>query len=133
MRTEEARSNSRVVIGTVRGDIHDIGKNIVIMLLKAALFDVIDLGTDVSAGRFVDAVLREKPDILAMSAMLNMTMLEMGTVVKEVEKAGLRKGIKIIVGGAPVTTDYARSIGADAVAKDAFEGVRSCRSWVGVS
>ena len=123
----------KVVIGTVRGDLHDIGKNIVATLLKAAAFDIVDLGTDVPAEKFVEAVRERKPDIMGMSALLTVTMTEMETVIKELEKAGLRGKVKVIIGGAPITSDYAKKIGADAAARDAVEGVNICKTWMGVT
>ena len=116
----------KLMIGTVQGDLHDIGKNIVVTLLKAANFEVIDLGVDISAEQFAEAVKKNKPDIVAMSALLTTTMIEMEKVVKTLEKAGLKKKVKIIIGGAPITAEYAQKIGADAAAKDAVEGVRTC-------
>jgi corrinoid protein of di/trimethylamine methyltransferase len=130
LKAGEIKSAGKVVMGTVRGDMHDIGKNIVVTLLKAANFDVADLGVDVSAEQFVEAVKKNSPDIVAMSALLTTTMIEMEHVVKELQKAGLKKKVKIIVGGAPVTPEYAKKIGADAAAKDAVEGVRTCTQWM---
>lgn len=120
----------KVVIGTVRGDLHDIGKNITITLLNAAGFDVIDLGVDVPPEKFVEAVKENKPDIVGMSALLTTTMIEMENVIKALKEAGLRDKVKIIIGGAPITKEYAEKIGADAAARDAVEGVNICKSWV---
>ncbi len=120
----------KVVIGTVRGDLHDIGKNIVSMMLEASEFSVIDLGADVSAEAFVDAVKKDKPNIVAMSALLTVTMVEMENVVDELKKAGLRKKVKVIIGGAAVTEEFAKSIGADSYGSNAVEGVRFCKQWV---
>jgi len=130
LKTGDIKPVGKVVIGTVRGDLHDIGKNVVVTLLKAANFDIVDLGVDVTAEQFVKAAKENNPDIVAMSALLTTTMIEMENIVKSLEKAGLRKKIKIIIGGAPITTDYAKKIGADAAAKDAVEGVRICSQWV---
>ena len=130
LKAGDVKATGRVVIGTVKGDLHDIGKNIVVTLLKAAGFDVIDLGIDVPAEKFVEAVKNNSPDIVAMSALLTTTMTEMENIIKELEKAGLRDKVKVIIGGAPITPDYARKIGADAAAKDAVEGVKICKSWV---
>ena len=129
----DLKVTGKVVIGTVRGDLHDIGKNIVATLLKAAGFDTIDIGTDVPAEKFVEAVRERKPHIVGMSALLTVTMTEMETVIKELEKAGLRDEVKIIIGGAPITSDYAKKIGADAAAKNAVEGVNICKTWMGVT
>lgn len=128
----DLKITGKVIIGTVRGDLHDIGKNIVVTLLKAASFEVIDLGVDVPAEKFVKAAREHKPDILAISALLTVTMPEMETVIKEIEKSGLRSKVKVIIGGAPITTEYAKKIGADAAAKDAVEGVNRCKMWMGV-
>ena len=129
LKAGDVKATGRVVIGTVKGDLHDIGKNIVVTLLKAAGFDVIDLGIDVPAEKFVEAVKNNSPDIVAMSALLTTTMTEMENIIKELEKAGLRDKVKVIIGGAPITPDYARKIGADAAAKDAVEGVKICKEW----
>jgi len=129
LKAGDIEAAGKVVIGTVRGDLHDIGKNVVVTLLKAANFDIIDLGVDVSAEQFVQAVREHNPDIVAMSALLTTTMIEMEKIVKELEKAGLRDKVKIIIGGAPITSEYAEKIGADAAAKDAVEGVRTCTEW----
>ncbi len=116
----------RVVIGTVRGDIHDIGKNLVAVMLRVNGFEVIDLGVDVPPEKFVEAVRTYKPDILGMSAMLTTTMLEMKNVIDALKSAGVRDRVKVIVGGAPVTEEFAREIGADAYARDAVEAVEKC-------
>jgi len=130
LKAGDIKSAGKVIIGTVRGDLHDIGKNVVMTLLKAANFDIIDLGVDISAEQFVEATKENNPDIIAMSALLTTTMIEMESVIKSLEKAGLRDKVKIIIGGAPITTEYAKKIGADAAARDAVEGVRTCTSWV---
>lgn len=130
LKTGDIKSPGKVVIGTVRGDLHDIGKNVVVTLLKAANFDIVDLGVDITAEQFVEAVKENNPDIVAMSALLTTTMIEMESVVKSLEKAGLRKKVRIIIGGAPITAEYAKRIGADAAARDAVEGVRTCNQWM---
>ena len=126
----ETKKLGKVVIGTVKGDLHDIGKNIVAMMLEAAGFEVIDLGADVPPEKFVEAVEKEKPDIVAMSALLTVTMVEMENVIKALKEAGLRDKVKVIIGGAPVTEEFARKIGADAYAPDAVQGVRICKAWM---
>lgn len=126
----EVKKIGKVVIGTVRGDLHDIGKNIVATLLSAAGFEVIDLGVDVPPEKFVEAVKEYKPDIVGMSALLTTTMIEMENVIKALKEAGLRDKVKIIIGGAPVTKEFAERIGADAAARDAVEGVNICKSWM---
>jgi 5-methyltetrahydrofolate--homocysteine methyltransferase len=112
------------VMGTVAGDIHDIGKNIVATLLEASGFRVVDLGTDVQATRFVDAVREHGAGLLGMSALLTSTMPAMREVVGALEAAGLRRGLKIAVGGAPVTAAFARDIGADGTAADGMAALR---------
>ncbi|MGC8831771.1 MAG: cobalamin B12-binding domain-containing protein, partial [Thermoproteota archaeon] len=111
-------------------DLHDIGKNIFGMMLEAAGFEVIDLGNDVPAEAFVEAVKKNKPDIVGLSALLTVTMVEMANVIDALKKAGLRDRVKVIVGGAPLTEEYARNIGADAYGKDAVVGVEICKKWV---
>lgn len=130
LRAGDIESAGKVVVGTVKGDIHDIGKNIFIILLEAANFDVIDLGVGVPADEFVQAVRKHHPHIVAMSAMITSTMTEMKTTIEELGNNGLRDKVKIIVGGASVTPEYAHSIGADAGPKDAVEGVRICNEWM---
>jgi len=126
----EVRTLGKVAVGTVRGDLHDIGKNIVATLLNAAGFNVIDLGVDVTPEQFVEAVRTQKPKIIGMSALLTVTMPEMENVIKELKKAGLRDKVKVIVGGAPLTEDYAKKIGADAYGPNAVAGVNICKKWV---
>ncbi|MEM2465568.1 MAG: corrinoid protein [Candidatus Bathyarchaeia archaeon] len=120
----------KIVVGTVQGDLHDIGKNIFIMLAKAQGFEVIDLGIDVPADRFVEAIRSEKPQILAMSALLSVTAPYMGDVVEALKREGLRERVKVIIGGAAVSSDFGRKIGADYAAKTAVEGVDVCRRWL---
>lgn len=109
----------KVVIGTVKGDLHDIGKNLVKMMLEGVGFEVIDLGADVSADNFVAAVREHQPDIIGMSALLTTTMINMAEVIKGLKVAGLRDKVKVMIGGAPITQDYAEQIGADSYAPDA--------------
>lgn len=112
-------SAGKIIIGTVKGDLHDIGKNLVVMMFESAGFEVIDLGVDVEPEIFVEAIRDNKPDILGLSALLTTTMPWMRKSVEAVEKAGLRDSLKIIVGGAPVNQEFADEIGADAYAADA--------------
>lgn len=119
-----------VVIGTVKGDIHDIGKNIVVTLLSSAGFEVHDLGVDVPAEKFVEKVKETGADILAMSALLTTTMVEMENVIRLLEKEGLRCKVKVIVGGAPASEEFAKRIGADVYAPDALEGLKICKNLV---
>ena len=119
-----------IVLGTVEGDVHDIGKNLVGFMLESAGFKVIDLGVNVSTGQFLDAVKEHSADILGMSALLTTTMLGMEEVVKALEGEGLREKVKIIIGGAPVSALYAEQIGADAFAFDAVEGVQRAKELI---
>ena len=130
LKAGELKKIGKVVIGTVRGDLHDIGKNIVATLLSAAGFEVVDLGVDVPPEKFVEAVKENNPDIVGMSALLTTTMVEMEEVIKALKESGLRDKVKVIIGGAPITEEFAKKIGADAAAKDAVEGVNICKSWV---
>ena len=120
---DEMPTLGRVVIGTVHGDIHDIGKNLVAIMLRGAGFDVIDLGKDVPAEKFVEVAVQEKARVIGMSALLTTTMPAMKSVVERLEKRGLNGKIKTIIGGAPVTADYARHIGADAYGYDSVNAV----------
>ncbi len=121
----------KVVIGTVQGDLHDIGQNLVSIMLEGAGFEVVNLGTDNSADDFIDAVKESKADVVAMSALLTTTMVQMPEVIKALVTAGLRETVKIIVGGAPVTQEYADQIGADGYAKDAAAAVTLVRQLLG--
>ena len=109
----------KVMIGTVEGDLHDIGKNLVAMMLEGNGFEVVDLGTDVSPERFVEAIKKEEPDILGLSALLTTTMASMKRTVETLTEAGVRENVKVIIGGAPVTSDFAQEIGVDGYAPDA--------------
>ncbi|MCD6471628.1 corrinoid protein, partial [Candidatus Aerophobetes bacterium] len=113
----------KVVIGTAQGDLHDIGKNLVEMMLEGAGFEIINLGTDVPSEKFVEAVKENNAQLIGVSALLTTTMLSMKDVVKAVEKEGLKDKVKIIIGGAPVTQNYADEIGADGYAPDAASAV----------
>ena len=118
----------RVVIGTVQGDLHDIGKNLVAALLEGGGFQVHDLGVDVSASRFVEAVKQKEPNVVALSALLTVTLPSMNTVMEALRRAGMRDRIRVMVGGAPVTRQYAEQIGADGYSDNAFGAVRLARS-----
>jgi corrinoid protein of di/trimethylamine methyltransferase len=117
----------RVVIGTVKGDQHDIGKGLVAAMLEGAGFDVLDLGVDVSAETFVDQARQNQADIIAVSSLLTTTMVGMKSIVRAVEEAGLRDQCKVIVGGAPVTQQFANSIGADGYSSNAAGAVALAR------
>jgi 5-methyltetrahydrofolate--homocysteine methyltransferase len=126
-------SVGKVVIGSVQGDLHDIGKNLVGIMLKGAGFEVVDLGNDVSPERFVETALKENAGVVGMSALLTTTMPAMKTVVDLVNGRGLSDKIKTIIGGAPVSADYAHQIGADAYAFDATNAVEKVKALVGVT
>jgi len=115
----DTSSEGKVLLGTVAGDLHDIGKNLVGMMMESASLEVIDLGTDVDPEEFVEAVKEHEPDVVGMSALLTTTMLEMQNTIELLEEEGLRDSVKIIVGGAPVTPDFAEEIGADGWSADA--------------
>jgi 5-methyltetrahydrofolate--homocysteine methyltransferase len=127
---KSGESKGSVCIGTVRGDLHDIGKNLVVTMLEGHGFQVADLGVSVSQEKFLDAVKNRKPDILAMSALLTTTMVEMKNVLKTLHDAGLRNQVKVIVGGAPVTQAYADQIGADGYAAEAPSAVVLCKAML---
>jgi len=119
----------KMILGTVKGDLHDIGKNLVAMMLEGAGFEIIDLGVDVAPEAFVDAA-REGASLIGMSALLTTTMNNMGVTIEALKVAGLRDKVKVLVGGAPVTQEYADSIGADAFARDASSAARIVRQLV---
>ena len=119
-----------VAIGTVKGDLHDIGKNLVAMMMEGAGFEIIDLGTDVSPDAFVNAA-KEGANIIGLSALLTTTMPSMESTIQAIEAAGVRDQVKIIIGGAPVTAEYAAQIGADGFAPDASQAANLAKSLVG--
>jgi 5-methyltetrahydrofolate--homocysteine methyltransferase len=123
-------SRGRVVIGTVKGDIHDVGKNIVSMVLQGAGYEVVDLGIDVPPEKFVDVVKQHQPKFLLLSALLTLTMSMMEETVKALKQAGLRETVKVGVGGAPLTDSYAKRIGADFYGKDARAAVIKCNELI---
>lgn len=116
-----------IVLGTVRGDLHDIGKNLAAMFLEGAGYKVIDLGVDVSAEKFIAAIQEHNAELLGMSALLTTTMTYTAEVIKALDTAGLRDKVKVIVGGAPITAEWAKQIGADAFAVDAASGADRCK------
>jgi 5-methyltetrahydrofolate--homocysteine methyltransferase len=124
------KATGKIILGTVKGDLHDIGKNIVKMMLEGAGFVVDDLGIDVPAERFVEAVRTNNAQVLGMSALLTTTMNYMREVIEAVTEAGLRGNIKVIVGGAPVTQKIAEQIGADGYAPDAILAVEKVKEWL---
>jgi 5-methyltetrahydrofolate--homocysteine methyltransferase len=119
-----------VVAGTVKGDLHDIGKNLVLMMLEGAGFQIVDLGSDVAPETFVAAVKEHQPDFLAMSALLTTTMPGMQTTIEALKAAGVRDQVKVLIGGAPITDAYAEKIGADGYAPDASRAVKLAKSMV---
>jgi len=121
----------KIVVGTVKGDLHDIGKNLVGMLMEGAGFQVIDLGIDVPSEKFVEAVKSQKPNVLGLSALLTTTMPKMKEVVESLVEAGIRQSLKVMVGGAPVTEKFAKDIGADGYAPDAASAVEKARELIG--
>lgn len=123
----------KVIMGTVSGDLHDIGKNLVGLMLEGAGFQVIDVGTDVSPQAFVEAVRKEQPQLLGLSALLTTTMPNAGETVKALKEAGLKEKVKVMVGGAPVTQGFADQIGADGFAEDAARAVRKAKVLLGLS
>ena len=131
--SNEVKPLGKVIIGTVRGDLHDIGKNLVKMMLEGSGFEVKDLGIDVSPEKFVNAVKEEGCDIVAMSALLTTTMPNMKATIEALTQAGLREKVKVMIGGAPITQEYANQIGADGYGEDANQAVRVAKRLLGIS
>lgn len=127
---EEMNATGRVIIGTVKGDLHDIGKNLVIMMLESAGFEILDLGIDVPPEKFVSAIKEKNPDILALSALLTTTMPMIQNTIETLTDGGLRDNLKIMVGGAPVTQEFAAEVGADGYAPDAGSASKLAKSFV---
>ena len=127
----DARTNGRILLGTVKGDMHDIGKNLVAMMCEGAGFEVKDLGKNIAPETFVEEVKAFSPDILGMSALLTTTMRTMEQTIKALEEAGLRDRVKVIIGGAPVTQTFADQIGADGYASNAASAADLARELVG--
>jgi 5-methyltetrahydrofolate--homocysteine methyltransferase len=124
----EMKLSGKVVIGTIKGDLHDIGKNLVSMMLEGAAFEVIDLGADVPEEKFVEAVRSSGAALVAISALLTTTMTNMKSVIDALQAAGLRDQVKVMVGGAPLTEEFARRIGSDGYAADASRAVTLAQS-----
>ncbi|NLL57613.1 MAG: cobalamin-binding protein, partial [Firmicutes bacterium] len=120
----------RILLGTVAGDLHDIGKNIFRSMSEAAGFDVHDLGIDVPAETFVEKVIELKPDIVGLSGVLTLALESMKVTVDSLKEAGVRENVKVIIGGNPVSKEACQQIGADAFTTNAAEGVKICRGWV---
>ena len=132
LKSDEIESKGKIIMGTVKGDIHDIGKNLVIMMLQGAGFDVIDLGVDISTEELTQKVDEIKPDILGLSALLTTTMPEIKNVIETLKDKGLRNDVKVIIGGAPLNAAFAEKVGADGYGKDAAEAVVLARSLIAV-
>ena len=132
LKNAEVKSAGRVAVGTVKGDLHDIGKNLVAMMLEGAGFEIIDLGTDVPPEKFVEAVRDGGAQILALSALLTTTMPSMKNTIDALNTAGLRGQVKVMIGGAPVTQNYADQIGADGFSSDASRAVATAKGLVSI-
>jgi len=132
LKDADIKPAGKVAIGTVKGDLHDIGKNLVGMMLEGGGFEVIDLGTDVTPGKFVEAVVNEHVQIIGLSALLTTTMSNMKNTIDALKDAGVREQVKVIIGGAPVTEEYAVKIGADGFSSDASRAVALAQSLMGV-
>ena len=130
LRNNTAESRGRIVIGTVRGDLHDIGKNLVASMLEGCGFEVFNIGVDISSDRFIEAAREHRADILCMSALLTTTMTYMKEVIDALQAAGMRDEVKVMVGGAPVTNAFAQQVGADGYSEDASEAVAVARKLV---
>jgi len=131
LKKETLRKTAKVILATVKGDFHDIGKNIVGLIFKGEELNVIDLGFDVSEEKIIEKIRQENPQVLGLSALLTTTMAEMGRVIEELKAEGLRDEVKVIVGGAPLSQEFAEEIGADGYAPDAFSGVILVRNLLG--
>jgi 5-methyltetrahydrofolate--homocysteine methyltransferase len=127
---ENVKSEGKVVIGSIRGDLHDIGKNLVAIMLEGAGFEVIDLGVDVAPEVFITAVKQGDISIIALSALLTTTMINMKSTIDALKEAGLREKVKVMVGGAPLSESYAYNIGADGYSADAGQAAELAKSWV---
>ena len=128
----EVKPVAKFVIGTVKGDLHDIGKNLVVMMMEGAGFQVIDLGIDVPPEKFVESIKAESPELVGMSALLTTTMMSMKETIEALNRAGVRDKVKVMIGGAPVTQDYAEEIGADGYAPDAASAVDKAKELLGL-
>lgn len=127
---DASESKGTIIICTVKGDMHDIGKNLVTMMLEGAGFNVVDLGVDLSVEKVIEQVEQVRPEILGLSALLTTTMPEMKKVIEALEEKGLRNNVKVIIGGAPVDAAFAQKIGADGYGDDATEAVRQARRLI---
>lgn len=128
---EQMPARGKVVIGVVEGDVHDLGKNMVVMMLQSAGFEVIDLGINVPKAHFIEAVRERRPDILGLGAYMSTTMGEMREIIAELKAQGLRDGVKVMVGGVPTSQEFADQIGADAWGRDALDALDKALALVG--
>jgi 5-methyltetrahydrofolate--homocysteine methyltransferase len=128
LQSSGVKSAGKVIIGTVQGDLHDIGKNLVGLMLEGAGYEIINLGSDVSPEAFLSAAKENPGSLLAMSALLTTTMTSMKTTIQALEQAGVRDQVKVIIGGAPITSEYVEEIGADGYAEDASQAVKLAKS-----
>jgi len=126
----QVKYRGKVVIGSAPGDLHDIGKNLVVVSLMGAGFEVVDLGIDVPADRFVRAAKDEAPNIVGISALTSTTMMRISEVIEALKSSSMRDKVKVILGGAPLTEEFSKSVGADAYAKDVVIGIRICEGWI---
>lgn len=133
LKAEDTESRGTIIMCTVKGDLHDIGKNLVIMMLEGAGFNVIDLGVDSSVETVLQKIEEVKPNVLGLSALLTTTMPEMEKVIQEIKEKGIRNSIKVMVGGAPLDAGFAEKIGADAYGEDAAQAVQLARGFVNLS
>jgi 5-methyltetrahydrofolate--homocysteine methyltransferase len=130
---QDVQTAGKIIIGTVKNDLHDIGKNLVAMMVESSGFEVINLGIDIEPSKFVEAIKEHKPDVVGLSALLTNTLPYMKDTIDAIEEAGLRDKVKVIIGGAPVTQEYADQIGADGYAPEAASAADLCKELVGVS
>ena len=130
LKENQQKARGKVILCTVQGDLHDIGKNLVAMMLEGAGFEVIDLGVDATVEKVVDKVAEISPKVLGLSALLTTTMPEMQNVIKALQTRGIREKVKVMIGGAPVDAEFAEKIGADAYGEDAAEAVMIARSFI---
>ena len=126
----DIKSNGKVIIASVAGDVHDIGKNLVALMIQSAGFDLEDMGVDVATEKIVEAVKTSSPDVLALSALLTTTRLEIPVIIEALKSAGLREQVKVLVGGAPVTNDFAQESGADGYAPDALQAAKAVQTLI---
>jgi 5-methyltetrahydrofolate--homocysteine methyltransferase len=126
----DIKSNGKVIIASVAGDVHDIGKNLVALMIQSAGFDLEDMGVDVATEKIVEAVKTSSPDVLALSALLTTTRQEIPVIIEALKSAGLREQVKVLVGGAPITNDFAQESGADGYAPDALQAAKAVQTLI---